>query len=66
MRVPGTRVTFGLDAILGIVPGVGDVAGGLASGYIIVEAARAGASRGVLDLPDPRSPPRLQSLEKIE
>jgi hypothetical protein len=30
-RVPGTRIRFGLDAIVGLVPGVGDVLAGLAS-----------------------------------
>jgi hypothetical protein len=30
-RVPGTQVRFGLDAIIGLVPGVGDVLAGLAS-----------------------------------
>jgi hypothetical protein len=30
-RVPGTQVRFGLDAIIGLVPGIGDVLAGLAS-----------------------------------
>ena len=29
--IPGTRIRFGLDAIVGLVPGVGDVLAGLAS-----------------------------------
>ena len=29
--IPGTRIRFGLDAIVGIVPGIGDVLAGLAS-----------------------------------
>jgi Domain of unknown function (DUF4112) len=48
VRVPGTNVRFGLDAILGLVPGAGDVAGGLLSTFIIVQAARLGAPRSVL------------------
>ena len=48
VRVPGTNIRFGLDALLGLVPGIGDVAGGLASGYVLVEAARLGASRPTL------------------
>ena len=43
-RVPGTRIRFGLDPLIGLVPGLGDVAGGLLSAYIVVEAARSGAS----------------------
>ena len=38
MRIPGTSVRFGLDAIVGLVPGIGDVLGGLAS-CILVAAA---------------------------
>jgi hypothetical protein len=30
-RVPGTNVRFGLDGIIGLLPGVGDVVGGLLS-----------------------------------
>jgi len=48
VRIPGTRFRFGLDALLGVIPGVGDVAGGALSGYVILEAARAGASKLVL------------------
>ena len=29
--IPGTRIRFGLDAIVGLVPGIGDVLAGLAS-----------------------------------
>lgn len=42
-RVPGTNIRFGLDGILGLIPGVGDVAGAALSGYVILTAARAGA-----------------------
>jgi hypothetical protein len=47
-RVPGTRLRFGLDPLLGLIPGAGDVAGVVLSGYIILEAARTGASGAVL------------------
>jgi hypothetical protein len=43
-RIPGTRQRFGLDALIGLIPGVGDTLGALLSTYIIVEAARRGAS----------------------
>lgn len=43
MRVPGTRARFGVDAVIGLVPGVGDAAGAALSAYIVVQAARIGA-----------------------
>lgn len=39
--IPGTGRRIGLDAVIGLVPGIGDLAGGVLSGYIILEAARA-------------------------
>jgi hypothetical protein len=46
--LPGTRFRFGLDAVLGLLPGVGDAIGVVLSSYIVREAARAGAPRVVL------------------
>ena len=40
--VPGTKYRFGLDPILGLLPGGGDMAGGLMSVYIVFEAMRMG------------------------
>ena len=48
VRVPGTDVRFGLDAVLGLIPGAGDIAGGILSAFIILQAARLGAPRSVL------------------
>ena len=48
VRVPGTSFRIGLDPIIGLVPGVGDLLGGALSAYVLVLAARAGASRPVL------------------
>ncbi len=39
--IPGTGRRIGLDAVIGLIPGVGDMVGGVLSGYIILEAARA-------------------------
>lgn len=48
VRIPGTNIRIGLDALLGLLPGGGDVAGGLLSGLIILQAARSGAPASVL------------------
>ena len=46
--VPGTNIRFGLDAILSIVPVAGDFAGMAVSAYLIWEAWRIGAPKGLL------------------
>ena len=46
--IPGTRFRLGIDQLIGLVPGVGDLVGGLLSLYIIVEASRMGVPRGLL------------------
>jgi len=38
IKVPGTSIRFGLDGIMGVVPGIGDVLGGIASCIILVAA----------------------------
>ena len=38
IKVPGTSIRFGLDGIVGLVPGIGDVLGGVASCIIILAA----------------------------
>jgi Domain of unknown function (DUF4112) len=48
IRIPGTNIRVGLDALLGLLPGGGDVAGGLLSGLIMLQAARAGAPASIL------------------
>ena len=47
-QIPGTRVRFGLDSILGLVPGLGDVAGAALSGYMVLLASRMGAPQSVI------------------
>lgn len=46
--VPGTGVRFGIDALIGLVPGFGDSAGALCSSYILLAAARLGVPKAVL------------------
>ena len=43
-RIPGTSIRFGLDGIIGLVPGVGDFISFLISGYIVSVAVNKGAS----------------------
>jgi NAD/NADP transhydrogenase beta subunit len=37
-RIPGTSVRFGIDGIIGLIPGLGDVLTGLASCIIVIAA----------------------------
>ncbi|MDY7016418.1 MAG: DUF4112 domain-containing protein [Cyanobacteriota bacterium] len=46
--IPGTPYRIGLDPILGLFPAVGDYLGSIFSAYIVVKAARMGASKGIL------------------
>jgi hypothetical protein len=48
IAIPGTRYRIGLEAIIGLVPGLGDLVGGGFSAWIILEAARLGASPSLL------------------
>ena len=48
IRIPGTDMRIGLDPILGLIPGAGDLIGAGLSGYLIILAARAGAPKTVL------------------
>ena len=47
-RVPGTSFRFGLDPVLGLIPGLGDVAGAVLSGYVVILASRLGAPKSVI------------------
>lgn len=46
--IPGTRFSIGLDALIGLIPFLGDLLGVLASSYILAEAHRLGVGRAVL------------------
>jgi hypothetical protein len=38
--IPGTNIRVGLDAVVGLIPGIGDVVGGILSTWIIFGALR--------------------------
>jgi len=46
--VPGTNIRMGLDGLIGLIPGIGDVVSGLISSYLIWEARQLGVSKWVL------------------
>ena len=48
IRVPGTRYRVGLDALIGLIPGVGDAAGLAVSAYVVLAARRLGVPRRTL------------------
>ncbi len=47
-RIPIIGYRVGLDALLGLLPGIGDLTGFALSGYLIFRAARLGAPRSLL------------------
>ena len=48
VAVPGTRIGFGLDPILGLIPGLGDAAASTIAVWIVLEAARLGVPQTTL------------------
>jgi hypothetical protein len=46
--LPGTKFRFGVDAIVGLVPGIGDAISAIFSIYIIFQAARLGVPKSTL------------------
>ncbi|MCL1478784.1 MAG: DUF4112 domain-containing protein [Marinobacter sp.] len=44
---PFTRFKIGAEAVIGLVPVLGDIVGLALSGYVLIEAQRAGASKDV-------------------
>ena len=48
ISIPGTRFTVGLDALVGLIPVLGDLIGVALSSFILAEANRLGAPRSVL------------------
>ena len=48
LRLPGTKFRFGLDPILGLLPGIGDTASAIISALALLQAARYGLPKIVL------------------
>jgi len=48
IHIPLINYRIGLDPIIGLIPGFGDIAGLLVSAYIVVQAVRLGAPQAVL------------------
>ncbi len=46
--IPGTRIRFGLDALIGLIPGLGDTLTSFVSIYILKVASRCGVPRVTL------------------
>jgi hypothetical protein len=47
-RVPGTRIRFGLDGVVGLIPGVGDAVTGALAAYLAVRARDLGLPASVI------------------
>jgi hypothetical protein len=48
LRVPGTNLRFGLDPLLGLLPGIGDTASAIISAVALIQAARRGLPKILL------------------
>jgi len=48
LRVPGTKRRFGLDPIIGLLPGIGDMTSAIVSAVAFVHAARCGVPKILL------------------
>ena len=48
IRVPGTKFKFGLDPLLGLLPGLGDTGSAFVSAFALIQAARLGVPRILL------------------
>jgi len=48
ITIPGTKSKIGLDAILGLIPGIGDLGSAAIGGYILLVASKLGVPAVVL------------------
>lgn len=47
-RIPGTRLTFGLDPLIGLIPGVGDLVGPIFGFVVIAHAWKMGVPKVIM------------------
>ena len=48
IRIPGTNFRFGLDPLLGLIPGIGDTSSALVSAFALIQALRLGVPKILL------------------
>lgn len=48
VRLPGTKLRFGLDPIIGLLPGLGDSASAIISAFALIQATRLGIPKVAL------------------
>jgi hypothetical protein len=48
IQVPGLNVRVGIEPLVGLIPGIGDIIGAIMSSYFLSEAVRLGAPKSVL------------------
>ena len=48
LRVPGTNFRFGLDPLIGLIPGIGDTSSALVSAFALIQALRIGVPKVLL------------------
>lgn len=48
IRVPGTKFRFGIDPLIGLIPGLGDTGSAMVSALALIQAARHGMPKIVL------------------
>jgi hypothetical protein len=48
LRIPGTKLRFGLDPIIGLIPGLGDTSSAFVSALALIAAARRGVPKILL------------------
>jgi hypothetical protein len=48
LRLPGTKFRFGLDPLIGLVPGIGDTTSAITSALVLLQAARNGLPKVLL------------------
>jgi hypothetical protein len=48
VRVPGTKFRFGLDPLIGLIPGIGDTGSALVSAFALIQALRVGVPKILL------------------